>query len=89
MWQRQLHVFGLPFYYIEYGIAQMGALQMWLQAKKDPKAALANYKTGLSLGASKPLPELFRASGLEFSFGPETMGRLMDDVGRELAAIPA
>ena len=89
MWQRQLHVFGLPFYYIEYGIAQMGALQMWLQAKRDPKQALSNYKKGLSLGASKPLPELFRASGLDFSFGPETMGRLMEDVGHELATLPA
>jgi oligoendopeptidase F len=89
MWHRQLHVFGLPFYYIEYGIAQLGALQMWMQAKKDPAAALGNYKKGLSLGASQPLPRLFEASGLRFSFGPDTMGALMDDVGRTLEKLPA
>lgn len=89
MWHRQLHIFGLPFYYIEYGIAQLGALQMWVQARKDPAKALANYKQGLSLGASKPLPELFSAAGLEFSFGPETMGRLMDEVADDLARLPA
>lgn len=89
LWQRQLHLFGVPFYYIEYGIAQLGALQMWLQSRRDPKAALANYKRGLSLGASRPLPELFKAAGLRFSFGPETMGELMDEVGRDLAKIPA
>ncbi|MFM9143790.1 MAG: M3 family oligoendopeptidase, partial [Phycisphaerales bacterium] len=64
LWQRQLHLFGLPFYYIEYGIAQLGALQMWLQSRRDPQRALANYKKGLSLGASRPLPDLFAASGL-------------------------
>jgi oligoendopeptidase F len=89
MWHRQLHVFGLPFYYIEYGIAQLGALQMWLQSRRDPQRALANYKKGLSLGASRPLPDLFAASGLRFSFGPETMGELVDEVGKDLATLPA
>jgi oligoendopeptidase F len=89
MWHRQLHVFGLPFYYIEYGIAQLGALQMWVQARRDPAKALANYKKGLSLGASRPLPDLFGASGLEFGFGPETMGRLMDEVAKDLEKLPA
>ncbi|MFO0963824.1 MAG: M3 family oligoendopeptidase [Phycisphaerales bacterium] len=89
LWHRQLHVFGIPFYYIEYGIAQIGALQMWLQARRDPAQALANYKRGLSLGGSRPLPELFRASGLKFSFGPDTMGELMEEVGRDLAKLPA
>jgi oligoendopeptidase F len=89
MWQRQLHIFGLPFYYIEYGIAQLGALQLWLQSKRDPIKALHNYKSGLALGASRPLPELFRASGLKFHFGPDTMGELMDEVGRDLQTLPA
>jgi oligoendopeptidase F len=62
---------------------------MWVQARKDPAKALSNYKQGLSLGASKPLPELFSAAGLEFSFGPETMGRLMDEVADDLARLPA
>ena len=89
MWHRQLHVFGLPFYYIEYGIAQLGALQMWMQAKRNPADALGNYKKGLALGASQPLPRLFEASGLRFSFGPDTMGELMQDVGQTLAKLPA
>ncbi len=89
LWQRQLHIFGVPFYYIEYGIAQMGALQLWLQSKRDPAKAMQNYKAGLALGYSRPLPELFRAAGLKFSFGPETMGELMDEVGRDLQALPA
>ncbi|MFM1935309.1 MAG: hypothetical protein RI990_268 [Planctomycetota bacterium] len=89
LWQRQLHLFGLPFYYIEYGIAQLGALQMWLQSRRDPATALANYKRGLSLGASRPLPELFETSGLRFAFGHETVAGLMDEVGRDLATLPA
>ena len=62
---------------------------MWVQARKDPAKALANYKRGLSLGASKPLPELFAAAGLEFGFGPETMGELMHEVGQTIDRIPA
>ena len=89
MWHRQLHIFGLPFYYIEYGIAQLGALQMWMQAKRNPSDALGNYKKGLALGSSQPLPTLFKAAGLNFSFGPETMGELMHEVGETIAASPA
>jgi len=88
-WYRQLHIFELPFYYIEYGIAQLGALQMWMQAKRHPANALGNYKKGLALGASQPLPKLFEASGLRFSFGPDTIGELMQDVGQTLAKLPA
>lgn len=88
-WQRQLHVFTVPLYYIEYGIAQLGALQLWLQARRDEKKALSNYKKGLSLGGSRPLPELFSAAGLKFDFGPAVMKSLMDEVRRELAVLPA
>ncbi|MDY7107493.1 MAG: M3 family oligoendopeptidase [Planctomycetota bacterium] len=87
-WQRQLHLFEVPFYYIEYGIAMLGALQLWLQSKKDERSAIANYRTALSLGGSRPLPDLFAAADLEFDFGPETMKRLMDEVGSELRALP-
>ncbi len=89
LWHRQLHLFGSPFYYIEYGIAQLGALQMWRQSRRDPKAAVANYKRALALGGSRPLPELFSAAGLHFDFGPETVSGLMDEVQAELATIPA
>src|SRR6185369_7993750 len=61
-WQRQRHLWGCAFYYIEYGIAQLGALQLWARSLKDPKAALTAYKHALSLGGSKPLPELFAAA---------------------------
>jgi len=87
-WQRQGHLFGVPFYYIEYGIAQLGALQLWLQYRRDRGRALANYKRALGLGGSRPLPELFAAAELDFSFGPETMRRLMDEVQRELDLLP-
>ena len=87
-WQRQLHLFEVPFYYIEYGIAQLGALQLWLHARRDENKALKRYKMALSLGGSRPLPELFEAAGLQFDFGPDTVRELMEEVERELATLP-
>jgi len=87
-WQRQLHVFCYPFYYIEYGIAQLGALQIWDTFKQDPQLALTNYRSALSLGGSRPLPQLFEAAGARFSFGPEVVGPLIDRVQEELAGLP-
>lgn len=69
-WQRQLHFFEVPFYYIEYAIALMGALGIWIRYRKDPKDALEAYKAALSLGASKPLPDLFKSAGLQWDIGP-------------------
>ena len=88
MWQRQLHLFGMPFYYIEYGIAQLGALQLWLASRTSEKNAIAAYKRALSLGGSRPLPELFAAAGLRFDFGPDTVQSLMRAVGSELDCLP-
>ncbi len=89
VWQRQGHLFGVPFYYIEYGIAQLGALGIWLTSlEQGEDAALAAYKKSLSLGGSKPLPELFAAANLPFDFGPETVGRLVDRVEAELEKLP-
>jgi oligoendopeptidase F len=88
-WQRQLHLFGAPFYYIEYGIAQLGALQLWLiSLEQGEKTAIDNYTRALSLGGSKPLPELFKAAGLKFDFGPEIVQRLVDRVEAELEKLP-
>jgi oligoendopeptidase F len=84
VWHRQLHPFEVPFYYVEYGIAQLGALQMWLQYRNDPQAALIAYKEGLSLGASRPLPELFETSGLKFDFSVAMVSELMKTVEIEL-----
>jgi len=83
-WQRQLHLFEVPFYYIEYGIAQLGAIGMWMQYQKDPKQALNNYCNALSLGGTKTLPELYKTAGLEFDFSPSKIKVLMDFVRDEM-----
>ncbi len=83
-WQRQLHLFEVPFYYIEYGIAQLGAIGMWMQYKKDAEKALDNYAYALSLGGTKTLPDLYKAAGLEFDFSPEKIKVLMDFVKAEM-----
>jgi oligoendopeptidase F len=88
-WQRQLHLFHYPFYYIEYGIAQLGALQLWLKAKEDPQRALANYRSALKLGGTKSLPQLFGAAGLSFDFSVKTIEPLMNAIGEELESLPA
>ena len=83
-WQRQLHLFEVPFYYIEYGIAQLGAIGMWMQFKKDKQAALDNYCNALALGGTKTLPELYKTAGIEFDFSPEKIKVLMDFVKDEM-----
>ncbi|HEY0009981.1 MAG TPA: M3 family oligoendopeptidase [Tepidisphaeraceae bacterium] len=88
-WQRQLHLFHVPFYYIEYGIAQLGALQLWMKAKEDPQRALANYRSALKLGGTRPLPQLFSAAGLRFDFSRQTIEPLMNAIGEELESLPA
>jgi len=86
---RQLHIFIYPFYYIEYGIAQLGALQVWANSKRDKVKALNDYKKSLALGGSRPLPELFSAAGCRFEFDAETIKPLMQLVREELAKLPA
>ena len=88
-WQRQLHLFSYPFYYIEYGIAQLGALQLWLQYQKDPQTALDNYARSMRLGGSRPLPELFEAGEMSFNLGSSTVQGLIDAVRTELDQLPA
>ena len=78
------YLFEVPFYYIEYGIAQLGAIGMWMQFKKNPEAALDNYMKALSLGGTKTLPELYKAAGLTFDFSPENIKVLMDFVNEEM-----
>ncbi|MBC7937679.1 MAG: M3 family oligoendopeptidase [Rhizobacter sp.] len=86
-WQRQLHLFEVPFYYIEYGIAQLGAIGMWKQYKADPQQALDNYCNALSLGGTKTLPELYKTAGLEFDFSPEKIKGLMEFVKSEMSKV--
>jgi oligoendopeptidase F len=89
MWQRQLHLFHAPFYYVEYGIAQLGALQLWMKSKEDPRKALSNYRAGLALGGTRPLPELFSAAGIQFDFSEKTLRPLMKAVADEMASLPS
>lgn len=88
-WQRQLHLFSYPFYYIEYGIAQLGALQLWLQYQEEPKKALENYAKSMRLGGSRPLPQLFEAGQMSFDLGNSTVQGLIDAVRNELDELPA
>ena len=83
-WQRQLHLFEVPFYYIEYGIAQLGAIGLWMQFKKNPQQALENYMQALKLGGTKTLPELYAAAGLKFDFSPDHIKVLMEFVRDEM-----
>jgi len=87
LWHRQLHIFEYPFYYIEYGIAQLGALQLWLNYKADPQKAIKDYRSALALGGSRPLPELFRTAGLKFDFSEKTINPLVDAVRKELESL--
>ncbi|WP_290798445.1 M3 family oligoendopeptidase [Flavihumibacter sp. UBA7668] len=83
-WQRQLHLFEVPFYYIEYGIAQLGAIGMWMQFKGDKNQALDNYSKALSLGGTRTLPELYQAAGIPFDLGSNRVKTLMDFVAAEM-----
>ncbi|HXB28961.1 MAG TPA: M3 family oligoendopeptidase [Puia sp.] len=84
IWQKQLHLFEVPFYYIEYGIAQLGAIGMWKQFKKNKELALDHYTEALSLGGTKTLPELYEAAGLKFDFSGSYIKELMDFVEEEI-----
>lgn len=83
-WQKQLHLFEVPFYYIEYGIAQLGAIGMWMQYRENKEQALTNYCNALSLGGTRTLPELYRVAGLPFDFSPARIKLLMDFVEKEM-----
>ncbi|MEO8288210.1 MAG: M3 family oligoendopeptidase [Chloroflexota bacterium] len=76
-WQ-YLHVFEVPFYYIEYGIAQLAALRVWLNSLEDERGAIEAYKRGLALGGSKALPELFDAAGAKFGLNDATVSTIVD-----------
>jgi oligoendopeptidase F len=86
-WQRQLHLYEVPFYYIEYGIAQLGAIGMWKQYKENPEVAINNYINALQLGGTRTLPELFKTAGLQFNFSPDYISQLMLFVKKELDSL--
>jgi len=79
-WQKQLHLFEVPFYYIEYGIAQLGAIAMWRQYRENKEQALGNYMNALSLGYTKTLKQLYTTAGIKFDFSPGYIKELADFV---------
>ncbi len=83
-WHRKQHIFEVPFYYIEYGLAQLGALQVWRNALADQAQAVADYRAALSLGYTRSLPELFAAAGARFAFDRQTVGELMALVSEQM-----
>jgi oligoendopeptidase F len=77
-WQRKQHIHRYPLYYVEYGLAQLGAVQVWRNALSDPSQALNQYRHALSLGGTASLPELYRAAGAKFAFGAETLSEAVN-----------
>ena len=87
LWHKQLHIFLHPFYYVEYGIAQLGALQVWANYKNNKSKALNDYKAALALGGSKPLPELFKRCNIQFDLSRDTVAPMADLLRKELKAL--
>jgi oligoendopeptidase F len=88
-WYRQLHIFQYPFYYIEYGIAQIGALQVWRNSRRDHAGAVAQYRGALALGAVRGLPEIYRAAGAELTFDASKLSTLVQLVESEIERVRA
>ena len=89
-WQRKMHIFQVPFYYIEYGLAQLGAMQIWRNAMRDQTGAVAAYRRALALGGTAALPELYKAAEVKFAFDAETLGemvRLAEGVMQQLEQV--
>jgi oligoendopeptidase F len=86
-WHRKGHIFGNPFYYVEYGLAQLGALQVWRNALQDQATAVARYRAALALGYTRSLPELFATAGARFGFDRDLVRELMDLVREHLARL--
>lgn len=83
LWQKQLHVFEVPFYYIEYGMAQLGAIAVWKNVKSNPQKSLADYVAALRLGYTKSISEIYATAGIKFDFSTAYIAELMDFVKSE------
>lgn len=89
-WHRKLHIFHIPFYYVDYGLAQMGAAQVWRNSLQDQAGAVQKYREMLALGGTRPLPQLYEAAGAKFAFDAETLGgivNLLESTIEELEAV--
>jgi oligoendopeptidase F len=88
-WHQQLHLFRYPFYYIEYGIAALGSLQIWQRFRRDREAAIAGYRAALALGGGRPLPELFAAAGARFAMDGPAVREAAKGIAERLAELEA
>ncbi|HEY6160516.1 MAG TPA: M3 family oligoendopeptidase, partial [Bacteroidia bacterium] len=86
-WQGQMHLFEVPFYYIEYGFAQLGAVAVWRNYKKNPEKALDAYQAALSLGYTKSIPEIYATAGIRFDFSREYVKELVDFIMSEMEKV--
>lgn len=86
-WQQKLHIHTLPFYYVEYGLAQLGAVQIWANALKDQSSAVAAYRRALALGGTVPLPDLFAAAGARFAFDADTLDQAVKLMERTIGEL--
>ena len=87
LWQKQLHLYEVPFYYIEYGMAQLGALAVWKNFKQDPGKGLESYLKALKLGYKRSIPEIYKAANIKFDFSKEYIRDLMQFVREELETL--
>ena len=87
LWQKQLHLYEVPFYYIEYGMAQLGAIAVWRNFRKNPEEGLRGYQNALKLGYLKPIPQIYEAAGIKFDFSRPYIKQLMSFVREELSRI--
>jgi oligoendopeptidase F len=87
LWQKQLHLYEVPFYYIEYGFAQLGAIAVWKNYKEDPKRGLDGYLNALKLGYTRSIPEIYKAANIEFNFSREYISELVAFVRGELEKV--
>ena len=87
MWQKQLHLFEVPFYYIEYGMAQLGAIAIWRNYKKDPQKAIDQYEAALKMGYTRPISEIYKTAGIQFDFSKDYVSDLASFVNEELAKL--
>ena len=88
-WHNKLHIFQLPFYYIEYGLAQLGAAQVWSNSLTDPAGALADYRKALALGGTRSLPDLFRAAGAQLAFDRATLAAAVEKIEARITQLEA
>ncbi len=88
-WHRKLHIFTVPFYYIEYGMAQIGALQVWQNAIQNEETAVAAYRKALALGGTQTLPELFATAGVEFRFDTTLLAELVNLIEQTISDLEA